>query len=124
MRRQLRFVITADLCRAWGPFGGLAAQISHFAILVSISSEGDWNYAILYHMERARLLADSARARIPLVFRRYLFGIKGEVCEMISNGSTMPNRPNTAPNPANRDGETLPVVGWGGEKRPHEQTTF
>ena len=32
IHRHARFVIASNLCRDWGPFGGLAAQFPHIAI--------------------------------------------------------------------------------------------
>ena len=31
---QLRFVVAADICAAWLPFGGLAPQLSHLSIVL------------------------------------------------------------------------------------------
>ena len=31
---QLRFILAADVCQAWLPFGGLAPQLSHLSIIL------------------------------------------------------------------------------------------
>ena len=38
MRHHLGFVFAADLCHAWDPFGGLAAQLSQLAAILSMAS--------------------------------------------------------------------------------------
>ena len=77
MRRRLSFVFTADLCQAWDPFGGLAAQFSPIAVILLLASTENCNYDMVYRKELVRCLADSASARIPLDFRNYLSEIKG-----------------------------------------------
>ena len=83
MRHHLRFVFAADLRHAWGPFGGLSAQLSQLAAILSLASTENCTYATIYHKELVRFLADSTRARIPLGFRNYLSEVKEDICKLI-----------------------------------------
>ena len=62
-RRHISFVIAAYLCHDCAPFGGMSAQISHIAHLLSIAPTEHCNYALMYRRELVRFLADAARAR-------------------------------------------------------------
>ena len=82
MRRHFRFIIDADLRRAWDPFGGLAAQLSHVEVILSLASTENCNCDMTYQKELVRFLPDSARARMPIDFRNYLSEIKDAICQM------------------------------------------
>ena len=103
LRHHLRFVFAADLCHAWDPFGGLAAQLSQLAVILSLASTENCSYAMIYHKELVRFLADSARARIPLDFRNYLSEVKEDICKLIPRDSfTAQSRPGQARAPRNQ----------------------
>ena len=110
LRHHFRFLFTADLCHAWDPFGGLAAQLSQVAVILSLASTENCSYAMIYHKELVRFLADSARARIPLDFRNYLSEVKEDIRKLIPRdaymGTTTP-RSNPARTLRFQQGNTL-----------------
>ena len=57
--------MTAEMCSLWTPFGGIAAQLNHIAVLLSLATLASAGFAIRYHELLIRTLADHARARLP-----------------------------------------------------------
>ena len=49
MHRHYRFIFAAEIVGAWTPFGGLAAQLNHVAVLLSLASLENAGHAIRYH---------------------------------------------------------------------------
>lgn len=60
---HLRFLITGELCGAWLSFGGLAAQLSHFAIVLNIATTENMSIALSYDRLVRTDIQERARAR-------------------------------------------------------------
>ena len=72
LRRHYRCTFSAEMCNAWTQFGGLAAHLSHFAVILSRASLESAGYATRYRELRATTLADYARARFPIDYHTAL----------------------------------------------------
>ena len=79
LRHHLRFLVTADLCHAWQPFGGLAAQLSQLTVLLALASTETCSFAMQYHAELSRFLSDAARARLDINYVDYLSAVKDDI---------------------------------------------
>ena len=82
LRRHMRFVFAAGLCRDWDSSGGLAAQLSQITLLLSLASTGNCAQSILYRKELARFLSGGARGRVTFNSRPYLSEIKDDILKM------------------------------------------
>ena len=60
---RLRFILTADLCGAWFPFGGIAAQLNNLSILLHLSAVESIAVAWAYDSILSAHLEELARAR-------------------------------------------------------------
>ena len=60
---RLRFIFTADLCGAWSPFGGIAAQLNNFSILLHLSAVESIAVAWAYDSILSAHLEELARSR-------------------------------------------------------------
>ena len=60
------------MCHAWTHFGGLVAQLNHFALLLSIASTESAGYEMRYRETLVTTLADYARARFPINYHQSL----------------------------------------------------
>ena len=60
---QLRFVLAADLCKAWRLFGGLGPQLSHFPNVLHLSITESAGAAISYLRLVSQKLHEEARKR-------------------------------------------------------------
>ena len=65
LHRHLRFVLTAELCDLRAPFGGIAAQFNHIAVLLSLATLESDGFAMKYRELLVRTLAGCERA-LPL----------------------------------------------------------
>ena len=97
MHHHHRFVIAADMCNAWAPFGGLAAQLNHIAVLLSLASLETAGYAIKYHELLVTALADFARARYPCDYHSALSEVHEDTRRALAREPLTPqNRSNAA----------------------------
>ena len=55
--------LTADICGAWIPFGGLSAQLNNLSALPHLATTGNIANAMAYDSLLPAHLAESARAR-------------------------------------------------------------
>ena len=99
LHRHIRFVITAEMCSLWTPFGGLAAQFNHIAVLLTLATLESAGFAIRYHELLVRTLSDYARARFPFDYFTALSEIHEDTKRAINTDSTRPA--SMAPPPAN-----------------------
>ena len=60
---SLRFVISADLCKAWSSFGGLGPQLSHLSTVLHLAIAESVGPAFPYHRLVANKLQEKARKR-------------------------------------------------------------
>ena len=60
-----RFIIAADMCKAWDRFGGIASQINNIAIITNMSIVDNPFVAIKYDEALSARLAAYARERTP-----------------------------------------------------------
>ena len=88
LHHHLRFVIAAEMCSLWTPFGGVAAQFNHIAVLLTLSTLESAGFAIRYHESLIRTMADYARARIPFDFFTALSEIHEDTRRAITADST------------------------------------
>ena len=65
LHHHMRFVFSAEVCSLWTPFGGIAAQLNHITVLLSLATLESAGFAMKYHDLLVRTLADCARARFP-----------------------------------------------------------
>ena len=72
MHHHYRFVFAAEMDNAWTHFGGLAAQLNHISVLLSLASLETAGYAIRYHDSLVSTLAECARARFPIDYHNAL----------------------------------------------------
>ena len=95
MHHHYRFVFAAEMCNAWSPFGGLAAQLNHIAVLLSLASLESAGYAIKYHDLLVTTLADFARARFPCDFHSALSEVHEDTRRALARETATPQgRPN------------------------------
>ena len=83
LHHHYRFVFAAELCNAWAPFGGLAAQLNHIAVILSLATLENAAYAIRYHETLISALADYARARFPFDYHSALSEIHEETRRLL-----------------------------------------
>ena len=60
---RLRFIITADLCDAWLPFGGLSAQLNNLSTLLHLATVESISVALAHDTILSAHLEELARAR-------------------------------------------------------------
>ena len=60
---RLRFIIAADLCAAWLPFGGIAAQLNNLSILLHLAAVESIAVALAYDAILSAHLEELVRAR-------------------------------------------------------------
>ena len=65
LHHHMRFIMTAEMCSLWTPFGGIAAQLNHIAVLLSLETLESAGFAIRYRELLIRTLADHSRTRLP-----------------------------------------------------------
>ena len=101
MRRHYRLVFAAKMCNDWATlWGGLAAQLNHIAVFLSIDTTESAAYAISYHNPLASTLADYARARFPFDYHTALSDVHEDTRRSILRDTAPPPfRPN-APLPS------------------------
>ena len=99
MHHHLRFVFAAEMCNAWTPFGGLATQLNHIAVLLSLATTESAAYAIRYHNLLVATLADYARARFPFDYHTALSDVHEDTRRAILRDNTAPNARSIAPAP-------------------------
>ena len=111
LHRHYRFVFAAELRSAWKPFGGLAAQLSLIAVLLSIASTDSCAFAIAYIAELPRFLADSARARLDINYISYLDEIKDDISKRAPRDSRLApgNAAQQVPRPAREQKQPPPT---------------
>ena len=84
-----RFVLAADMCRAWERFGGIASQINNIAIIANISVIDNVYVAIKYDEALSARLAAFARERTPDINYASLLSVEDfELKRYIINQST------------------------------------
>ena len=81
----MRFVLSAEICSLWTPFGGNSAQINHIAVLLTLATLESAGFAIKYHELLIRTLADCARARFPFDYHAALSEIHEDTRRAILN---------------------------------------
>ena len=97
LRRRYRFVIAAEMCHAWTPFGGIAAQLNHIAVLLSLATLENAGFAIRYHDLLVSTLADFARARFTSDYHTALSEVHEDTRRAVTREN---NAPKTAPTTA------------------------
>ena len=98
LHHQYRFVIAAEMCHAWAPFGGIAAQMNHIAVLLSLATLESAGFAIRYHDLLVSTLADYARARFAFDYHTALSEVHEDTRRMVTReGPTASNNPPPAP---------------------------
>ena len=79
--------MTAEMWPIWTPFGGLAAQFNHIAVILTLAKLGSAGFAICYHELLVRTLADYARARFPFDYYTALSEIHEDTNRAINTDS-------------------------------------
>ena len=71
---RLRFLSAASLCHAFGPFGGLAPQLSHFGAVLSLAITEHIGIALFYRRVENQKLQERATKRLigPQFYTEYL----------------------------------------------------
>ena len=64
---RIRFVFAAELCGAFGNFGGVAAHLSHLSTALNLSLVGSVGVALAYHRILSGMLQERARQRSALI---------------------------------------------------------
>ena len=94
LHRHVRFIITAEMCSLWTPFGGIAAHLNHVAVLLSLSTLESAGFAIRYRELLIRNIADNARARISCDYFATLSKVREDTRRAITtDGARSPNQP-------------------------------
>ena len=108
LHHHYRFIFAAELCSAWKPFGGLAAQLSLIAVLLSLASTDSCAFAIAYFAELSRFLADSARARLDINYTSYLGELKDDIFKRVPRDSRAAMAQAAQQPPPNKRGQKQP----------------
>ena len=109
LHHHYRFVIAAEMCHAWTPFGGIAAQLNHIAVLLSLATLESAGYAIRYHDLLVSTLADYARARFAFDYHTALSEVHEDTRRMVTReGPNASTHPPTAPNKGQGKGQKGP----------------
>ena len=90
LHHHIRFVMTAELCSLWQPFGGVAAQFNHIAVLMSLATLESAGFALRYHELLIRTLAETARARFPFDYYTALSEVHEETRRAITSDTARP----------------------------------
>ena len=61
---HLRFLLAAEICHAFDPFGGLAPQISHMGTVLALAVTEHIGIALAYHRVVNQKLQEKARQRV------------------------------------------------------------
>ena len=85
LRHHMRFIMSAGLCSLWAPFGGIAAQFNHIAVLLSLATLESAGFSLRYHELLIRTLADCARERFPFDYFTALSEIHEETRRAITS---------------------------------------
>ena len=95
LHHHYRFVFAAEMCHAWKPFGGIAAQLNHIAVILSLATLESANFAIRYHDLLASTFADFARARFSFDYHTALSEIHEDTRRAVARENA--SLSNTAP---------------------------
>ena len=60
---HLRFIVAAELCKAWDKFGGLSCQLSHLSTILNLAIVENVGTALAYHKPVGCKLQEKARQR-------------------------------------------------------------
>ena len=90
LRHHMRFIFADEMCNAWAPFGGLASQLNHVAVLLSLATLENAGFAMKYHDLLVTTLSEYARARFPCDYRAMLSEVNEETCRAVTRDSTAP----------------------------------
>ena len=60
---QMRFLLAAESCRAFAPFGGLCAQLNHLCVVLNLSATEGFSFGLAYFRILATRLEETARQR-------------------------------------------------------------
>ena len=75
------------MCSPWTPIGGIAAQLNHVAVLLSLATLESAGFALRYRELLIRTLADHARARFPFDYSTALSEVHGDTRRVIATDS-------------------------------------
>ena len=84
LHHHIRFIVSAEMCSLWTPFGGIAAQLNHLTVILTLATPESAGFAIRYHELLIRTLSDHARARLPFDYFTALSEIHDDTRRAIS----------------------------------------
>ena len=107
---QMRFITTAHMCKAFEPFGGIAAQFSHLAVCMNMSIVESVAIAISYdRLVKIHLQATARRRDIAFDFAAFLSKESQEfkrkaIAENLNGSSSQPPPENQSRPQGHREG--------------------
>lgn len=102
------------------PFGGIAAQLNHIAVLLSIATLENAGFAIRYRDLLASSLSDYARPRFPFDYHTALSDIHADTRRAVARESFPPNNRFAPPVNTQTPSGQPNVKGKGKSNRPNK----
>ena len=85
--------MTAELCSLWTPFGAIAAQFNHIAVILALATLESDGFDMRYHDLLVRTLAGCARARFPYDYFSSLSEVREDARRIIATDTDRSSAP-------------------------------